>query len=121
MRWAGWTSGVEPIELRPCGIGFSPEFTRALYLDFQPCPALTLLSRTLQKWGGEPYDLQPHLSLIYAHLTLEEKQSVASEVPIPPSVRFDAVLAMATNGRTVSKADVQGWEFIGGRPLHCAW
>jgi hypothetical protein len=116
---AEMVSGIGPIELHSCGVGFSSEFTRTLFVKFQPCPVLAAISRALQMRGVEPYDLEPHLSLVYAHLSQEAKQVFAAEMHVPSKVRFNSVRAVATNS-TVSKADVLGWRTIAERSLHCA-
>ena len=113
-------ASVSPILLRTVGPGHSEEFTRTLFVKFEQSQVLTDLSRALEKGSGhEPYQLEPHLSLVYARIPGEVKEKLAAEFCFPGEVRLDRVRAMET-GRTMNSTDVNRWRAMADRALHCA-
>lgn len=96
-----------PIELEAIGIFASSVFTKTLFIRFAPAPALESLRSSL---GLSPEDYDPHLSLLYAHLSTTEKESLAASIPLPSSlVRFNRLAVVRCPDPTATRADVESW------------
>jgi len=101
---------AEPIRLRAVGTFFSSAFTKALFIRFELTPALQTLRLTLGMNGAQ-YD--PHLSLLYRKLPIEEKARLARSVLLPfPTVTFDRIALVRCVSPTRSRADVEAWQFL---------
>jgi 2'-5' RNA ligase len=87
-------AGVPPFEVALPGVGYEPEFFRALYLRAEPSAQLTALHQAGQRaWGltGPPY--RPHLSLLYARDLPEERKPAIADglgLALPVTIRVDA-------------------------------
>jgi len=100
---------------------YSEQFTKTVFVQFQPNEILKQLSESFQQQALEPhsYTLNPHLSLIYQVLDPVEKQQLAEQIKVPSlEISFDEVRAIATPGQTQTKADVESWQEIGSIKLH---
>jgi 2'-5' RNA ligase superfamily len=105
---------VSPIILQVTGVSASEKFTKTLFVEFADSPELSrLCSRFKQLSSNADYELRPHLSLLYAHLPPNEKQTLAHELQAPfEHVLFDRVCAITGNARTDSREDVESWRVI---------
>ena len=65
----------KPLRLFVGSVDFSDEFTKTLFVLFQPDAALKTLSEKLRSGSGlqREYELNPHLSLIYKKMPIETK------------------------------------------------
>lgn len=115
------TQSISPFSLTVDRILHSEQFTKTLFVQFQPNETLSQLSEKLQQQALVPqdYNLNPHLSLMYQVLEPAEKQQLADQIKIPKwEISFDEVRAIATAEKTQTKADVEAWQEIGSIKLH---
>ncbi|HEY9605324.1 MAG TPA: 2'-5' RNA ligase family protein [Allocoleopsis sp.] len=112
--------GVRPFSLKCDRILYSPEFTKTLFVQFQPNSILSQISHSLQSNSKHPsdYTLNPHLSLIYQQMSEETKKKLATSLTLPKSeVIFDEVMAISSPERTQTREDVESWQVICIRKL----
>ena len=72
-------AGVPPIALRVSGIGCTPDYFKTLFIEFDEHPLLRRIHDRVKEECRDvsPYELAPHLSLLYADLPLGEKAVLA--------------------------------------------
>lgn len=105
-------TGCKPFRLSARDIQYSDEFTKTLFVQFEPSPELSHLSRALQQASArhDEYELNPHLSLIYKKMTLAPKIEVVDSVKLPfADVLFDSAKAIISPPRVESRQDVEAW------------
>lgn len=112
-----FTGKLRRIDLYPIDIGYSEEYTRTLFIEFAPDPDLDRTLDTIKRLVRKPSDyvLKPHLSLLYADLSMAQKAQLRETVRVPEirfGVGFDDVWAVATAGGTKTKQDVEGWQVL---------
>jgi hypothetical protein len=98
----------------------SDEFTKTVFVQFEPSPSLSRLSRALQQASAlqDEYELNPHLSLIYKKMTREARMEVASSVRVPfTEVLFDSAKAIVCPTSIKSRADVESWMVVATQSL----
>jgi hypothetical protein len=94
------------------GIDYSDEFTKTLFVQFQPNDEIARLSANLRRASAfqDEYQLNPHLSLIYKKMSRETKEEIASSLGLPfDEVFFDTVKAVISPARINSREDVEAW------------
>ncbi len=109
-----------PIRLLIRGILCSTQFTKTVFVQFQPHPALSQLCRALQQASASPdeYQLNPHLSLIYKKMTCSAKTDLAASVRLPfTDVIFDSAKAIISPARVESPEDVEAWRVAAAQTL----
>ncbi len=114
------TQGVQKFSLEVDKFLYSDEFTKSLFVQFQPNSILSQISETLRESSSKPSDyvLNPHLSLIYQYLSETIKKNLTMELPLPKSeVFFDEVQAISTPAVIQTREDVEGWEVIATKKL----
>jgi hypothetical protein len=102
----------DPFRLSVRDIRYSPEFTRTLFVRFEPSLPLSGLSRALKQASAlhDSYQLNPHLSLIYKKMTRTAKTDVVAAVSLPfAEVFFDSAKAVICPARIESRQDVEAW------------
>ena len=107
--------GVRPFSLKSDRILYSQEFTKTLFVQFQPNSTLSQISQSLQSSSKNPsdYTLNPHLSLIYKQMSEETKENLTNSLTLPKSeVLFDQVMAISSPERTQTREDVESWNVI---------
>ena len=116
------TAGISELVLRTAGIGHSGEFTKTLFVRLEMSEPLRQLASALKCRITVPdaYSLEPHLSLLYAAVDLETRKRLAAEIHVPEAIRFKALHAISTGAQTESRADVERWGLLAGRPLQFA-
>lgn len=105
-------TGCKPFRLSARDIQYSDKFTKTLFVQFEPSPALSDLSRALQQASGrhDEYELNPHLSLIYTKMALSAKIDVVDSVKLPfAEVLFDSAQAIISPARVELRQDVEAW------------
>jgi 2'-5' RNA ligase len=101
-----------PFRLSVRNIQYSDEFTKTVFVQFEPNPPLSGLSRALQQASAlqDEYQLNPHLSLIYKKMTRSAKIEVAASVSLPfTEVLLDSAKAVICPAPTKSRQDVEAW------------
>lgn len=104
-----------PITLHVERIGFSEQFTKTLFVEFAESPQLSAVSNALKRLSSarREYELKPHLSLIYQHLSEAEKRAPAQKITIPFSeVAFDEIKVISGPAHTTLPSDVESWRII---------
>mgnify|MGYP004474441731 CR=1 FL=1 len=112
--------GVQPFSLRSDRILYSQEFTKTLFVQFQPNSILSQISQSLQSSSknSSDYALNPHLSLIYKQMSEETQKDLTTSLTLPKSeVVFDEVMAISSPERTQTRDDVESWQVICVRKL----
>lgn len=105
-------TGCKPLRLSARDIQYSDEFTKTLFVQFEPSPALAYLSRALQQASArhDEYELNPHLSLIYTKMAHSAKIDVVDSIKLPfAEVLFDSAQAIISPARVESRQDVEAW------------
>ena len=113
-------AGCEPFRLSVRDIQCSDEFTKTVFVQFEPSPELLRLNRALQQASAlhDEYELNPHLSLIYKNMTPEARIEVAAAVRVPfAEVLFDSAKAIVCPTPIRSRADVEAWRVVAEQTL----
>ena len=106
---------LRPLRLSIAGIDYSDEFTKTLFVQFQPDETLAKLSEKLRSASVAPceYQLNPHLSLIYKKMPLETKMEIANSPCLPfIEVEFDSVKAIVSSAKIATSDDVNSWRVV---------
>ena len=113
-------AGVKQCRLSIAGIGHSRNFTKTLFVQFNPDAEVAALSAKLcaASKAQTDYELNPHLSLIYKELPAAEKAAIAGRLTIPFSeVSFDSVKAVISPATIKSRKAVETWRVVGEAKL----
>lgn len=111
---------VKVPRLSVAGLDCSDEFTKTLYVQFQPDAALRRLSENLQaaSVSQSEYKLNPHLSLIYKTMAPEAKRQIMNSLNLAfTEVDFDSMQAVISPAKIESREDVEAWRIVAARPL----
>ena len=101
-----------PFRLLVRNIQYSDEFTKTVFVQFEPSLPLSSLSRALQETSAWPdaHQLNPHLSLIYKEMKPSERIELAESVRLPfTETLFDLAKAVICPARIESRQDVEAW------------
>ena len=89
---------AEPLELKTVGLAYGTQFSKTLYVQLQPSPALLQLVKQLVVAipnASQP-DLDPHISLLYHRLDATAKQALVDTIVLPrPAVQFNQIQVIA--------------------------
>ena len=111
---------VQCFSLKVDKLLYTEEFTKTLFVQFHPDAILSLISETLARRAKKPsdFELNPHLSLIYKHLSEEIKKNLMTSISLPKSeVFFNEVRAISTPEKVQGREDVESWKVICNRKL----
>jgi 2'-5' RNA ligase len=111
---------MRPIRLTTRGVGFSPEFTKTLFVRFKSSDTLRKLvvdlGRAAKSRAKAPSDL--HVSLLYKKLPRTAKKQLAAVMKLPfRSVVFDSIAAVRCASPSRTAADVAGWKILAKKSL----
>jgi len=109
-----------PLRLSVARLDCSDEFTKTLYLQFQPDAAVQKLSEKLRAASASQreYELNPHLSLIYKMMAPEAKREIMNSLHLAfTEVDFDLVKAVISPAKIESREDVESWRIVAAQPL----
>jgi hypothetical protein len=107
--------GAVTIELTIHSIRFSEQFTKTLFVQFERSVSLQEIGDRIWKASGAPerYDIDPHLSLLYASLAAEKKKALVDEIKFPfQEVSFSSICAMRCARPTATAAEVEQWRLL---------
>jgi 2'-5' RNA ligase len=110
----------KPVRLSVSGLECSEAFTKTLFVQFQPDAVLARLGHELRSASVSQleYELNPHLSLVYKRMRLEEKNEVMNSIRLPfGEVDFDSVKAVISPAKIESRADVESWRVVATQEL----
>jgi 2'-5' RNA ligase len=113
-------ANAEPYRLCISGIDYSDEFTKTVFVQFQPDPGLTELSARLRAASASKrdYQLNPHLSLIYKTMSEQSRAELARSLTLPfAEVVFDSVKAVISPAEIKSREDVEAWRVVAEKRL----
>lgn len=111
----GVAATTRPITLTIERIDHSEEFTKTLFIQFARSAEAQWLSDVFRaaSTSGNEYELDPHVSLIYAHIPAEAKAVEAEQIQFSFSqVTFDAIQAVDCSTPIETRADVEGWQMV---------
>ena len=97
------------------GLDHSEEFTKTLFVQFEPSDEVARLSDNLRRASASQrdYELNPHLSLIYRKMDDETKRELAGSIVLPfTEVVFDTLKAVISPARIASRVDVEAWRVV---------
>lgn len=103
------------IILHAKSIEHSGVFTKTLFVQFQESLVLKELSHRLKSLSKseDTYVLNPHLSLIYAPLGKEVRDSLSKTIlPLSETLEFDEIVAVSCPERVENKEDVLCWKVL---------
>ncbi|HBB35057.1 MAG TPA: cyclic phosphodiesterase-like protein [Cyanobacteria bacterium UBA8803] len=107
--------GVKSFSLAVDRLLYTDQFTKTLFVQFQPNSVLTQISETLRHSLGQPSDfvLNPHLSLIYKQMSEETQKYLVTSITLPKSeVFFNEVQAILAPNKTQTREDVESWKVL---------
>ena len=105
----------KPIRLKPLEIGHSSQFIKTLFVQFALNPDLRQLNEIIRNAARDlsHYELNPHLSLLYAKIPAVVRHELAASINVPFSeVTFNAVKAVRCISPTQNRPDVEAWRVI---------
>jgi len=107
--------GVGPFPLKVTGIGFSGEYFKSVFIEFEENPLLRGIHDRLKRGLGEDsgYVLAPHLSLLYSDKPLTEKAVLARRIVLDrQDMLFDRVKVVAPQNPLDGWRDIGGWRTL---------
>jgi hypothetical protein len=107
--------GTLTIELTIHSIQCSKQFTKTLFVQFEPSVPLQELGDRIWKASRAPeqYVIDPHMSLLYANLAAEKKKALVDEIRFPfREVRFSSICALRCARPTLTVAEVEQWRLL---------
>ena len=110
----------EQIGLVPLGVRHSSEFIKTLFVQFGPDTKLGQLNQIIRGTAQDSsdYQLNPHLSLLYKRMSLQDRRLLARSIEVPFSeVTFDSLKAVQCISPTQARADVEAWQVVAQKPL----
>ncbi len=110
----------EQIGLEPLEISHSSKFIKTLFVQFALNTKLRLLNQVIRITAQDPsdYQLNPHLSLLYKGMSVQDRRLLASSIEVPFSeVIFDSLKAVRCISPTQSRADVEAWRVVAATSL----
>ena len=100
------------------GIDCSDEFTKTLFVQFEPDESLIDLSVNFRRASvcQNEYQLNPHLSLIYKTMARETQNEIARSISLPfTEVRFDSAKAVISPAAITAREHVEAWRVVAAR------
>jgi len=109
------TQGIKSFRLSIEQVLYTEEFTKSLFVQFYQSSILSQITETLRSCTKVPskFTLNPHLSLIYQHLTEDIKKKLITKISLPQSeVLFNEVRVISTASKVETREDVENWQLI---------
>ena len=109
-----------PIRLKVGGTAFSSTFTKTIFVEFKPSPALKALVVSLGKVTKSRRRSMPdpHLSLVYKSLPKPVKSALAAVIRLPfREVLFDSIEAVRLTLPVRNRGDVERWRVVAKKSL----
>ena len=104
--------GMRPFPLKVTGIGFSVEYFKSVFVEFEESPLLRGIHDRLKRGlgGDSGYLLAPHLSLLYSDKPLAEKAVLARRIVLDrQDILFDRVKVVVPQNSLEVWRDIGGW------------
>jgi hypothetical protein len=109
-----------PVRLRVRDVAFSSQFTKTLFVRFEPSPVLNSLAAKFAALTKSRARVvrDPHLSLLYKDIPVAAKRELARTIKFSfHEVLFDSIAAVRCALPTKTKADVEGWRIVAKKSL----
>jgi 2'-5' RNA ligase len=106
------------IKLKPIEIDHSSKFIKTLFVQFALNTQLRQLNESIRTavQDSSDYRLNPHLSLLYKRMSIQDRRLLAGSIEIPLSeVIFDSLKAVRCISPTRNRADVEAWCVVAER------
>jgi 2'-5' RNA ligase len=110
----------ERIVLHTLKVSGSSEFIKTLFVQFVLTTQLRHLTQSIRTAAQDSseYELNPHLSLLYKSISIQDRRLLTHSIEIPFSeVIFDSLKAVRCISPTQSRADVDAWRVVAERNL----
>jgi putative hydrolase of the HAD superfamily len=104
------TGTLPSLDLEVTGLGYTENFFRTGFITFAPHKALTDLSKTIREQLQTPtdYQLEPHLSLVYKDLTLDQKRLAMLRIILSvQTITFDTLKVVKPSDQ--NWFDISSW------------
>jgi hypothetical protein len=108
------------VALKTLEIDHSSEFIQTLFVRFAVTTQLQQLNQRLRTAAQDSsdYQLNPHLSLLYKSVPIEDRCVLAHSIDVPFSeVTFDLLKAVRCISPTQCRADVEAWRVVAEKSL----
>ncbi|HEX8310309.1 MAG TPA: hypothetical protein VF614_03255 [Chthoniobacteraceae bacterium] len=109
--------GCGTMTLQPARLAETESFTKCVFVEFEESAGLEELTAAVRLDVESDYNFHAHLSLIYAALDRETRETIARAVPLPPRIVCDEIWTVLTETPIHSRAQVEGWRVIGRERL----
>ena len=110
----------EQIVLQALEVSSSSEFIKTLFVQFAMNKRLQQVNESIRAAAQDSseYDVNPHLSLLYKRVWIEDRCLLARSIDVPfPEVAFDSLKAVRCISPTESRADVEAWRVLATQKL----
>ncbi len=110
----------EPIVLQALEVSHSDEFIKTLFVQFAMNRQLQQVNQSIRAGvqDSSDYQLNPHLSLLYKRMSIQERCLLTRSIEVPfPEVTFDSLKAVRCVSPTRNRADVEAWRVMSEKPL----
>lgn len=110
----------ERIALHVLKVSGSSEFIKTLFVQFGSNTRLQQVNQSIRNAARDSsdYDLNPHLSLMYKPISIQDRRLLERSIEIPFSeVAFDSLKAVRCVSPTRSRADVEAWQLLAEKSL----
>lgn len=110
----------ERITLQALEVSGSSEFIKTLFVQFALNTQLQQLNRSIRTAAQDSsdYQLNPHLSLLYQRISIQDRRLLTCSIEVPLSeVIFDSLKAVQCISPTQCRADVEEWRVVAEKPL----
>ncbi len=107
--------GYEPIVLQALEASSSSEFIKTLFVQFAMSGQLQRLNESIRtaSQDSSDYQLNPHLSLLYKKISIQDRRRLMGSIEMPFSeVTFDSLKAVRCVSPTQNRADVESWRVV---------
>jgi 2'-5' RNA ligase len=108
------------IALQALEVSHSSEFIKTLFLQFALNTKLRQLNQMIRTAAQDSsdYQLNPHLSLLYKRMSIQDRRLLARSIDVPFSeVIFDSMKAVRCVSPTRRRADVAAWRVVTTKQL----
>ena len=102
---------VKPFEVEVESVDYEQhDWSRTLFLKIKTHPSLDEISSRLEDYFGEPYELFPHLSLVYSETISEsEKKWLTKELEFPRKLTVAKLAIVNPNSASENWRDYSKW------------
>lgn len=111
---------TSPVKLTPAVLGYSSEYTKTLFIQFQESEVLRRMSDGIKQRSAKPSDylLNPHLSLLYKTMPAAMQAEACRTLEIPKGTYlFDRLRAVQTEIPLEEPEQIKRWRVVFECPL----